>query len=194
LVSDHFQSIGLSPKFFSCSLNFIEPPQRFLCEGSDAKTSSDQTSEKEGSRGRNYSNFPKKKNTVWMMRPEDRIRIYWLVEALWVVAVILIFRSIEERKTAAMIASAGFIFIPLSVLIVEKIGGERVRALIWIGHLQFLIFFAIPIVILNFFSQGLGEIPFPITAQDFHKFSNWSYFLMIICTLVEQRRARTNAV
>lgn len=124
------------------------------------------------------------------MRPADRIRIYWLVEALWIVAVILIFRSIDERRTAAMIASTGFVLIPLSVLLIESKWGEKFRVLLWAGHLQFLILFALPIVILNFFPSLLGDLKLPVSAQDFHRFSNISYFAMILLSLVEQRRSK----
>ncbi len=122
------------------------------------------------------------------MRTDERIRVYWLIEAFWIICVILLFRSLE-RSTAAMIASAGFVLIPALILIFDRKQDGWGKPFLWVGNLQFLVLFALPVVILNFFPE---MVPFelPLTGADFHRYSNLSYFLMILLTMFEQRRMK----
>lgn len=123
------------------------------------------------------------------MRSDHRLRTYWLLESFWIVVVILLFRSIEDRRTAALIASAGFVLIPSALVFTEMVWGQKNRPFFLVGQLQFLLLFAIPIVVLNFFPFLLGGMDLGISGTDLHRYSNISYFIMIVLTMIEGRRA-----
>ena len=114
------------------------------------------------------------------MRQSVKFRIYGLIEALVVVCVVLLFRSLD-RKTASQIATGLFIAVPLVFLLVEtRLGLSIKKALFFLAHLQFLVFFAFPILYLNFIVTPTEAMSAPtilgLTMQQFHQFSNYSYF------------------
>lgn len=114
------------------------------------------------------------------MRQSVRFRIYGLIEALVVVCVVMLFRSLD-RKTASQIATGLFILVPLAFLVFEaRFRAKLNKALFFVAHLQFLIGFAFPILYLNFLVTPTEAMATPtimgLTMQQFHQFSNYSYF------------------
>ncbi len=115
------------------------------------------------------------------MRPSVRFRIYGLIEALVVVIVVFLFRYLD-RKTASIIATSLFIAVPAIFILVElRMQSHLQKALFYFGHGQFLIFFALPILYLNFIAAPIdpGSPPhiLGLTMEQFHKYSNISYFV-----------------
>lgn len=101
---------------------------------------------------------------------------------LWIVVVVLLFRFIENKKIAAVIAGLGFVMLPLGILRLEMQKAELKSWLILIGGLQFLLFFAAPIFFLR---MTYWELPFEeiyfygVPATDLHRYSNASYLLFV---------------
>ncbi|MFP5520516.1 MAG: hypothetical protein ACLGGX_11475, partial [Bdellovibrionia bacterium] len=111
-------------------------------------------------------------------------------------AVILIFRFNEVRQVAALQAGLLFVFVPLIFLLRETLKFKSRHWWFLGGHLQFLLFFALPIMILRLthWGQPFGEITFMgLSGQKLHGLSNYSYTLMIATTLWTFRKLQWQA-
>lgn len=120
------------------------------------------------------------RTTFLGMRSSIRFRIYGLLEALVVVGVVLLFRAFD-RKTASIIATSLFVIVPTVFTLLEiRFGGFLKKILFYVAHAQFLIFFALPILYLNFIAAPVDPMSPPtilgLTMQQFHQYSNYSYF------------------
>ena len=113
-----------------------------------------------------------------------------VVLVLWIFAVTAIFRLVEDRQVASLIAGAGFIVFPAIFLLGEIRNGRRKI------HMTVLVFFlvlcALPIFLLRIanwgtdFSQlSLLSLPAPV----FHKVSNIFYILVLVSAIYHHRKA-----
>lgn len=112
------------------------------------------------------------------------------IQIFTIILVVLIFRVIEERKIAALVAGLLFLGVPLS-LGVRELGEQRLTKRInkiwWFGSLQFFLLFALPIFLGRIFWWGseFEKIAvFGIFLKDLHHWANRSYTLMMATTLL----------
>lgn len=118
------------------------------------------------------------------------------MEALVVVLVILLFRSLD-RRTASMVATGMFLLLPTLFLVLEARQVRRDGLKVWsrsfprifatLMHAQFLILFALPIFYLNFIATGAAMSPpavMGLTMQEFHRYSNFSYMAMAVSSFI----------
>lgn len=112
-------------------------------------------------------------------------RVQFMILGLWVPVVLLLFKLIEDRSLAAVLAGVGFIVWPLLFLVLEfKFRSFTLYSKIHrVGCLQFLILFAIPLFAVRILNWG---VPFSelslagVRASTIHQYSNGSYLIMII--------------
>ena len=102
------------------------------------------------------------------------------VLAIWIVVVLLLFRTIADRQIAALIAGLGFILIPSAILISEFKGNRNKTHMALIAF--FLVTAALPIFFLRLLNWGvdfnslqLAGVP----AKTLHGISNASYLVML---------------
>lgn len=119
-----------------------------------------------------------------------------VILALWIVMVMALFRYIDDRRTASVVAGAGFVIWPLFFLIAER---RRDGSPL---HMAVLILFlaasALPILLLrlmnwdaSFESLSLLGIPAPAL----HRASNFLYLLLLLSALghwLKEVRRRRN--
>lgn len=122
-------------------------------------------------------------------------RVQFTILAIWVPVVILIFKMIEDRQLAAVIAGAGFIFWPLFFLSYELLKKDKVdRSNIHlIGCLQFLVLFAIPLFLLRILNWGVSFNDLNllgVPATQLHRLSNISYLVMTLAIVYSSYRDR----
>jgi hypothetical protein len=102
-----------------------------------------------------------------------------VIQLLIVFTVIKIFQLVEDRKVAAMIAASLFLSFPLWVFISEL----RFKRYVYWGHFQFFFLFALPIFLsrIMYWDQDFQNIRAfgVIPASLIHKYSNYSYILMM---------------
>ena len=105
-----------------------------------------------------------------------------LILLLWIVVVVFLFRFVESKKIAAVIAGLGFLMLPLGIISLEIQKAESKSWMILIGGFQFLLFFAAPIFFLRL---AYWELPFEeiyfygLPATELHRYSNASYLLLV---------------
>lgn len=100
--------------------------------------------------------------------------------ALWAGLVVLLFRLIQDRQTAAVLAGSGFIFIPSYFIFFESFRRQK-RHFIVIGI--FLFFAAWPIFLMRlvYWGQPFGELTLMgIPMSLLHRGSNFLYLSMLI--------------
>lgn len=106
-------------------------------------------------------------------------------------AVILIFRTIEDRRLAGVIAGTLFLEISTTILVLEIIWGRGLRSLAFWGAVFFLVVSALPVMILRF---AFWEIPFDsielmgITGRQLHTLANATYMGIIAMVILEGMR------
>lgn len=109
------------------------------------------------------------------------------IQVLVPIFVILIFKLIPERKTAALIAGFLFCLVPL-ILGYREYRFQRFRnILMWSGLLQFLLFFALPIFVgrIIFWDMDFETIKIGgIFLAQMHKVANFSYAIMLLASII----------
>ena len=122
-------------------------------------------------------------------------RVQFTILALWVPVVIVIFKLIEDRQLAALIAGVGFIFWPLVFIgheIFQRNKANRSNIHL-LGCLQFLLLFAVPLFLLRVLNWGVSfnELSLlGVPATQLHRFSNMSYLVMILAIVFSSYRER----
>ncbi len=119
-----------------------------------------------------------------------RYRIYLFFQALTILAVALIFRYIVDRHVAAMLASSLFFSVSLGPLYNELM--RKSKRWWWsLAHLQFLVFFAAPILILRlmFWQTEFSQIEINGISWGviLHRYSNLSFSLMMLANFIALR-------
>lgn len=108
-----------------------------------------------------------------------------VIQLLIVFTVIKIFQLVVDRKVAAMIAASLFLSFPLWVFISDL----RFKRYVYWGHFQFFFLFALPIFLsrIMYWDQDFNNIRAfgVIPASLIHKYSNYSFILMMVLTLIQ---------
>lgn len=128
----------------------------------------------------------------------NRFSIYLTFQAVVIAAVMVIFRTIPDRKIAATLAGFLFVGLPLALMIYENKKAGWTHKLWFAAALQFWLLFALPILGLRLFNWDIDfnqlsllGIPGPFL----HEWSSKSYMLWMVATLVTSwRAARSEAV
>ncbi|MNK06267.1 hypothetical protein D3C87_241600 [compost metagenome] len=100
--------------------------------------------------------------------------------------VMVIFRTIDDRKIAATVAGALFVGLPLGLMIYEKMTAGFAEKIWYAGTLQFWVLFALPILGLRIFNWGteFSELTFlGIPGPFLHQWSSKSYMVWMLITL-----------
>lgn len=124
----------------------------------------------------------------------------FVVLLLWIPCVIFIFKFIEDRKIAGLVAGAGFLLIPLFNIFRErktKASTASRLARVTASGLFFLLS-AMPIFLYRVFNwdKNLEEISIlgVITGRQLHSFSNILFVMMIVIyfvtNLVDARKSK----
>ena len=122
----------------------------------------------------------------------NRYRYYLAVQFCVMVLVILNFRIIEPKQTAALIAGALFIFSALSIAYYEFKHGWGVRSVSFWGTVLFLLGFAFPILLLRLTHWGVefDQIEWMgLRAQMLHELSNKAFIVMLVTYVIDSVRA-----
>lgn len=146
--------------------------------------------------GKSLENCPELETAMKL----SQYRIYMLIHAAIAVAVIFIFKLIDERKIAALIAGTLFIVGPSYVLWNEWRLGLALKKVTWWTTLVFLCLSALPIFLLRiiYWDQAFENISaLGITGQQMHAMSSYIFILMLLGFFVDsfiERRQRIQAL
>ncbi|MFM6930526.1 MAG: hypothetical protein ACKOX6_18835 [Bdellovibrio sp.] len=117
----------------------------------------------------------------------NRFLGYLLVQFVVIVAVMVIFRTIEERQIAATVAGCLFVVMPVGLMFWEY-KRARVDETIWfVTVLQFWTVFALPILGMRLLNWG---VPFEslsflgMSGPALHYWSSKSYMVMMAVTAI----------
>lgn len=119
---------------------------------------------------------------------ELRVWIELVLLGLHVLAVVLIFRWIEDRRLAGLTAACLFLEIGLVVTFLEYRWGRALGSLAFWSALIFLLGSVVPVVglRLTFWETPFDEIQWMgITGSQLHRISNFTYISMIAMVVVE---------
>lgn len=112
----------------------------------------------------------------------------------WIVAVIFIFKFVQDKPTAGLIAGIGFLILPGLFLFAEIKGAKRVP------HMAALCIFlagsAIPIFLLRILNWGAEFSTlslFGFSAEFLHRLSNYFYLVMLGSAIYHWRRSSLNS-
>ena len=126
-------------------------------------------------------------------------RIQFIILAIWIPVVLILFKVIDDKTLAAMLAGAGFVLWPLIFLINELFVMQRSKHKLSIIHLigclQFLILFALPIMYLRIsnLNAPFNELSLlGVPGSQLHRFSNISYMIMTVAVVYASYEARKN--
>jgi hypothetical protein len=111
-----------------------------------------------------------------------------ILHAFIAVAVILLFKYIDERKIAALCAGSLFILGPSFVLWNEKRLGLASKRVSWWGALVFLFVSALPIFILRlkYWNESFESISaLGISGPQMHKISNYIFIGMLVTFFID---------
>ena len=117
---------------------------------------------------------------------QKRFLYYLLIQAAVIAVVITIFRITADAKLASVGAGALFVVSPLYFAVYETRKFGTARTSFFFGLLQFLLFFALPILairLLNWEASFEDLSIFGVPGTILHKFANQSYLLMMALTL-----------
>lgn len=118
--------------------------------------------------------------------------LFLILEILTVPLVITIFKAVEPRKTAAVLA--GSLFVSLgSFLLVKSFRAKQ--SLTLYAALAHLLLFSIPMLSkrIYYWSSDFSEITFyGIGGTDFHKISEYAFTVLFLATLIDGARTKFN--
>ena len=110
------------------------------------------------------------------------------IELITVPIVIGYFKFIEPKKVAAVIAAITFVLAGFLILRITRKWSEAYASFVyWAVHIHVFIF-SIPMLVgrIVFWEKDFEDIKFLIfTGPEFHKLSEKSYALLILCTLID---------
>ncbi len=124
-------------------------------------------------------------------------RIQFIILAAWIPIVLALFKLNDNRTSAALMAGAGFVVWP-TLFLIHEISSRISRPISRIhllGCLQFLVFFALPILFLRLANLDVqfNELSLlGISASQLHRFSNISYIVMTVAVVYASYGDRKN--
>lgn len=117
-----------------------------------------------------------------------RYLIYLSIKLLIILSVILIFKFIEEKKTASVVAGALFVLMPIVLMWWQYQSNKFQPRYWWLGVGVFFVLFALPILMsrLIFWELSFEEILIFgfIPGRLWHQLANNAYLLMIAVTSI----------
>jgi hypothetical protein len=117
---------------------------------------------------------------------QKRFLLYFVIQALVIGVVIILFKLNEDVKVASIEAGLLFVILPVYFAFYEFRSSRFIRKSFYFGVLQFWLFFALPILALRLLNW---EMPFDqlsilgVPGTTLHKYANDSYFVMMVLTL-----------
>lgn len=119
--------------------------------------------------------------------------IFLAIEIVVVVAVVLIFRTVDSKQVAATVTGSLFVLLGISLLVGTFRSGQPFhQALFWVSAL-FLFAVAIPMMWVRLSNWGVdfSELRvWGVSAPVFHQQANTAYILMVVATVVDRFRLR----
>ena len=112
----------------------------------------------------------------------NKYRNQLAVFLLWAVCVIVFFKFIPDRQTAALIAGMGFIFLPGLFLFLELRAAQKSKIHI-MALCLFLVVSALPIFLLRviYWGENFSTLTlFGIPATNLHQISNFIFLVVMI--------------
>lgn len=125
----------------------------------------------------------------------NRFAIYLLLQLLVILAVTLIFRFSEDKKTASVQAGFLFVLLPIFLLNFEVLRYGFLSKLWLAGVMQFWLFFALPILslrLLHWEDDFANLSMMGVSGPTLHFWSSKSYLLMMLITLWNAWRSHKN--
>lgn len=122
------------------------------------------------------------------IKQRSRYRNYLSVQVVVMIGVMASFKLIPEKQVAAVVAGLLFLVSSLGILYFEMKHADYKKRFTFWGTLAFVLACAIPILALRLLNWG---VPFEelsvlgIPGPEIHKFSNYMFFLMVICLFVD---------
>lgn len=130
------------------------------------------------------------------IKKRSRYRNYLSIQVFVMIGVLLSFKVIPEKQVAALVAGLLFLVSSLGILLVElKQPDFKKRFTFW-GTLAFVVLSALPILGLRVLNWG---VPFDqlsvlgIPGPELHKFSNYMFFIMVVCLFIDVSIERQKA-
>jgi hypothetical protein len=117
-----------------------------------------------------------------------RYHIYLLAQMLVILMVIMLFRTMADKKVASLIASLLFLGISLGCFFIEYKKARFKSKLFWVTGLQFFLLFAVPIFSMRllYWTQEFADIAvLGVGAASLHRFSSMSYALWMAGCLIQ---------
>lgn len=117
-----------------------------------------------------------------------------LILCAWILVVIFLFRFVPDRQIAATFAGVGFVLWPSLFLMSEFAKYPRIAKLHTIILAVFLLFCAVPILLLRVMNWG---VPFDqlgilgISGNFIHKTSNYIYIVMLLSAIYQYFRSKS---
>lgn len=110
---------------------------------------------------------------------------YLIAQVIVIFAVLVIFRVIPDRQTAATVAGVPFVLLPLVLMVLEYRRAELQEMFWFVAVLQFWTVFALPILGIRLMNWGVpfDQLSFVgIPGPVLHQFSSKSYLVMMAVT------------
>jgi hypothetical protein len=126
------------------------------------------------------------------MNKQNRYLIYILFLIATIPAVMLLFKMIEPKKLASLFAASLFISASL-VIIWGELKNKTLKTPSLIAAIGFLILFSAPMLIVRIlnYDQDFSSLTIgPLTAPEFHKYSNYGFMMLLLTTVVDYFRSK----
>lgn len=117
---------------------------------------------------------------------QKRFLVYLIVQGILIPVVMFLFQTNPDRKMAATQAGVLFVGVPLMMVLREVLKMKSKEKIWFLGHLQFLMLFAIPILglrLLNWNADFSSLSVLGVSGQGLHRWSNLSFMLMMASNL-----------
>jgi hypothetical protein len=124
-----------------------------------------------------------------MLKAKDYL-IFMALEIVTIPVVILLFKTVEPKKVAAVIA--GSVFVALGFFIYNKSFKARRSVTLYMSFLH-LFFFSMPMLVnrLIFWDSGFDQITFfGFSGPQFHKISEAFFVLLFAASLIDFARVK----
>lgn len=117
---------------------------------------------------------------------QKRFLIYLGLQLILIPVVLFLFQTNPDRKMAATQAGVLFVGVPLLMVLREVLKMKSKEKIWFLGHLQFLMLFAIPILglrLLNWNADFSSLSVLGVSGPSLHRWSNLSFMLMMASNL-----------
>lgn len=118
----------------------------------------------------------------------------WFELALMLLNILFVtqvFRFIENRPTASIVASSAFFILAVTLIHLETRYGRGQGSLAWWNAILFLSLFVIPLIFLRvfFWEKPFDQVGFwGIRGSELHHYSTWAYMVLMVSVVIEGLR------